>query len=242
MELKQRKRIVNRYDSGKLGQTPINSSGIAVNGNDQFGFYQAKPLPDKFVSNYNNMLNTQNAGSKLNLGGDKLGGAIGGIGQTAMTMFNNYNAQKASVKDENQLLSSAGTSDNSVMGISYTQQNDIDGAQAMKEVNATGLSSTLGSTVSGATTGARIAGPWGAVAGGAIGLIGGLFGWGASKRKQRRRIWNAQQLADRTNQLNRSSAITEGLQQQYYQNNGDTTNGLLYANRGKDLKKPKYEY
>lgn len=238
MELKQRKRIVNRYEDGKANQL---SDSVKAIGAPNWGY----KLPSMdYINGQASMVHVDSVGNKLKPQptNSDYAGVIGSGMQGAMSIYNNYNMQRQSVKDVGDLMTNAGTSNNSVMGIGYTQQNDIDGAQAMKEVNSAGLSGTLGSTASGAMAGAQIAGPWGAVAGGAIGLVSGLFGWGSSKRKQRQRIWNAQQLASRTNQMNRSVAATEGLQQQYYQNNGNTTYGLLYANRGKDLKRPKYEY
>lgn len=233
MDLRQRKRIVNRYDDGKgiLDNTGLSS---------KVQFVDPSRIDMSQINNFHpNLKKSMYTPQKSST---DYSSTIGSGIQGAMSIYNNYNMQRQSVKGVGDLMANAGTSNNSVMGIGYTQQNDIDGAQAMKEVNSTGLSGTLNSTASGAMAGASIAGPWGAVAGGAIGLVSGLFGWGSSKRKQRERIWNAQQLASRTNQMNRSVAATEGLQQQYYQNNGNTTYGLLYANRGKDLKRPKYEY
>ena len=60
------------------------------------------------------------------------------------------------------------------------------------------------------------------------------------QERQRRKIFNAQQKVNLINQVNQSSAATEGLTQQYYLDNGNTYDDVLYANRGKDLIKPRY--
>ena len=87
----------------------------------------------------------------------------------------------------------------------------------------------MGSTVSGASAGASVAGPVGAVVGGATGLVTGLFGWGSSKKKLQKRQHDANQLKSRTNTFNRSGAMSTGLQNNYYQNYGNTYDDVLYS-------------
>ena len=113
--------------------------------------------------------------------------------------------------------------------MNYTRQNAIDSGKYESQVNSSGLSNTMGSTASGAQAGASIAGPWGAVVGGAAGLVTGLFGLGSSKRKLQKRLHDARQLTSRTNTFNRSGAMSTGLQNQYYQDYGNTQDDVLYS-------------
>lgn len=133
-------------------------------------------------------------------------------------------------------------------GVNYQAQNDIDKSQAMADISASNKANTLAMTGSGAAAGAAIGSVVpgvgtliGGAAGAIIGGITGLFGGKKARERQRKRIQNAQQNANLINQVNRSSAASEGLQQQYYMDNGTTYDDLLYANRGKDLKRPRYD-
>ena len=149
--------------------------------------------------------------------------------QGATSIATNFMKQNSSVPNGDQMMSDAGTSEGSVMGINYTRQNSIDSGKYESEVNSSGLGNTMGSTVSGAQAGASIAGPWGAVAGGAIGLVSGLVGWGSSKRKLQKRLHDVKQLTSRTNTFNRSGAMSTGLQNEYYQDYGNTQDDVLYS-------------
>lgn len=170
--------------------------------------------------------------SKANRANAVISGAAGIYG----SISNQLNAAKS----ETELLADAGRSNYSVMGVGYQEQNRINKDAELRALDKSGLGNTVGSTLSGVQAGASF-GPIGAVVGGAVGLVGGLFGWGASKNKLRKRIANAQSFADRSNVMGRSGAVSTALQQDYYSENGNTTGGVLYANRGKDLKKPIYE-
>ena len=149
--------------------------------------------------------------------------------QGATSIATNFMKQNLSVPSGDQMMADAGTSEGSVMGINYTRQNNIDYGKYESQVNSSGLSNTMGSTVSGAQAGASIAGPWGAVIGGAAGLVTGLFGWGSSKRKLQKRLHDAKQLTSRTNTFNRSGAMSTGLQNEYYQDYGNTQDDVLYS-------------
>ena len=133
-------------------------------------------------------------------------------------------------------------------GVNYQAQNDIDKSQAMADISESNKANTLAMTGSGAAAGAAIGSVVpgvgtliGGAAGAIIGGIAGLFGGRKARERQRKRIQNAQQNANLINQVNRSSAASEGLQQQYYMDNDTTYDDLLYANRGKDLKRPRYD-
>lgn len=149
--------------------------------------------------------------------------------QGATSIASNFMNQSKSVPTGDQMLAESGTSEGSVMGMSYTKQNTIDSSKYESEVNSSGLGNTMGSTMSGAQAGASVAGPWGAVVGGAVGLVSGLVGWGSSKRKLQKRMNDARQLTSRTNTFNRSGAMSTGLQNNYYQNYGNTQDDVLYS-------------
>ena len=231
MGLKQRKRInnINRYVGGKDGQ--INwSDKLATNQNwsDKLAIQknplepQLNPLVSKVPSQPQlNVKSPQSSGQLASAG-------ISGL-QGATSIATNFMKQNASVPSGDQMIADAGTSEGSVMGMNYTRQNAIDSGKYESQVNSSGLSNTMGSTASGAQAGASIAGPWGAVVGGAAGLVTGLFGFGSSKRKLQKRLHDANQLISRTNTFNRSGAMSTGLQNQYYQDYGNTQDDVLYS-------------
>ena len=231
MGLKQRKRInnINRYVDGKDGQ--INwSDKLATNQNwsDKLAI-QKNPLEPQL----NPLVSKVPGQQQLNVKSPQSSGQLASAGvsglQGVTSIATNFMKQKASVPTGDQMIADAGTSEGSVMGIDYTRQNSIDSGKYESQVNSSGLSNTMGSTVSGAQAGASIAGPWGAVVGGAAGLVTGLFGWGSSKRKLQKRLHDARQLTSRTNTFNRSGAMSTGLQNEYYQDYGNTQDDVLYS-------------
>lgn len=189
---------------------------------------------------------TRQIGSMLGQSGNNTAGKIGAGINGVSSIVGSVIGQDKAVPSEDMMLTEAGHSNSSVMGVNFTQQNGVDESRYNKEADLNGVGSTLSATASGAAAGATIGGPWGAVIGGAVGLVSGIFGWSSARNKLKKRIWNSQQLAQRTNTFNRSSAMSTGLSNQYYNQNGNTTDDVLYANRGKDanykfLKRPKYE-
>ena len=231
MGLKQRKRInnINRYVDGKDGQ--INwSDKLATNQNwsDKLAI-QKNPLEPQL----NPLVSKVPGQQQLNVKSPQSSGQLASAGisglQGATSIASNFMNQTKSVPTGDQMMAESGTSEGSVMGINYTRQNSIDSGKYESEVNSSGLGNTMSSTVSGASAGASIAGPWGAVAGGAVGLVSGLVGWGSSKRKLQKRLHDAKQLTSRTNTFNRSGAMSTGLQNEYYQNYGNTQDDVLYS-------------
>ena len=231
MGLKQRKRInnINRYVDGKDGQ--INwSDKLATNQNwsDKLAI-QKNPLEPQL----NPLVSKVPGQQQLNVKSPQSSGQLASAGisglQGATSIASNFMNQTKSVPTGDQMMAESGTSEGSVMGINYTRQNSIDSGKYESEVNSSGLGNTMSSTVSGASAGASIAGPWGAVAGGAVGLVSGLLGWGSSKRKLQKRLHDAKQLTSRTNTFNRSGAMSTGLQNEYYQDYGNTQDDVLYS-------------
>lgn len=167
------------------------------------------------------------------------GQAIGGVFKLA----SNYSGMANYSHSSSEMMNQAGTTESSVNGIGYTRQNIADTKAAYDDVSKTGLNNTVSSTATGATTGAAIGSiipglgtVAGGLIGGIIGGIGSLFGARRARRRQNRIGKNAIIQTDVINSANMASADTIGLENNYYANNYNTTGGVLYANRGKDLK------
>lgn len=247
MELKQRKRINNlpKFDGGTDLAGSIKGIGGDITG---LNAYKQKltSLPTKAE------INGMKTPGKSLLGSGGIGGVSAGTVTSAVNgtlgVISGFNQQQAAVKGQSELFGMSGQRTDQAFGVNYQAQNDIDKSQAMADISASNTSNTLAMTGSGAAAGAAIGSVVpgvgtliGGAAGAIIGGIAGLFGGKKAREKQRKKIQNAQQNANLINQVNRSAAASEGLQQQYYMDNGTTYDDLLYANRGKDLKRPRYD-
>lgn len=243
MELRQRKRINNlpKFNPGKPDlSSSINSIGGDITGMQGYR-QQLTSIPTK--SQISSIKVPQNIGSNR-IGAGTVTSAVNGT----LGVISGFNQQQAAVKGQGELFSMSGQRTDQAFGVNYQAQNDIDKSQAMADISASNKANTLAMTGSGAAAGAAIGSVVpgvgtliGGAAGAIIGGIAGLFGGKKARERQRKRIQNAQQNANLINQVNRSSAASEGLQQQYYIDNGTTYDDLLYANRGKDLKRPRYD-
>lgn len=256
MELKQRKKINNipkfntdidskvgfgqQYQANDLTSTIGNNapagSAIAGAGSSSASFN----IGQTPASRWNPKGGVQAAGGGISAG--TVTGAVSG----AIGMIQGYNSMQSAVKGTDELMAYSGQRADQAFGVNYQAQNDINRQKAMDDISKSNRNATLGMVGSGATAGAAIGSAIpgvGTLIGGAVGAITGLFGglFGSKNRKrQRRKIFNAQQKVNLINQVNQSSAATEGLTQQYYLDNGNTYDDVLYANRGKDLRKPRY--
>ena len=195
----------------------------------------------------NSIKNTPIDGSKLPaLPPKTMGNAIGYANmatnalQFAQSLGNAFSTK--SLPTANNLIADAGTTEGNVDGVSYEKVGSIDGDAAMDQVKSQNTSNTLNATTQGMSTGAAIGSTFGPIGGaigagiGAIGgLIGGIFGGNKRKREMRRRIFNAKQRANYTNNYNMAGASTTALQNNYYEEN-PTGNNIIYANEGKDMK------
>lgn len=180
-------------------------------------------------------------------GGGVSAGAVTGAVNGTIGMIQGYNSMQDAVRGTDELMAYSGQRTDQAFGVNYQTQNDINEQKAMSDISKSNRNATLGMVGSGAATGAAIGSVVpgvGTLIGGAVGaitgLLGGLFGSKKARERQRRKVFNAQQQANLINQVNQSSAATEGLTQQYYLDNGNTYDDVLYANRGKDLIKPRY--
>lgn len=246
MELKQRKRINNlpKFDGGIDLAGSIKGIGGDITG---LNAYKQKltSLPTKAEINGMKTPGKSLLGSG---GGGVSAGTVTSAVNGTLGVISGFNQQQAAVKGQSELFGMSGQRTDQAFGVNYQAQNDIDKSQAMADISASNTSNTLAMTGSGAAAGAAIGSVVpgvgtliGGAAGAIIGGIAGLFGGRKARERQRKRIQNAQQNANLINQVNRSSAASEGLQQQYYMDNGTTYDDLLYANRGKDLKRPRYD-
>lgn len=261
MELKQRKKINNipKFNGGidsKVGfgqQYQANDLTNMIGGNAPTGSAIAGAgssnasfnIGQKPFSKWNPKGGIQSAGGALN---NVNAGTVTGAVNGTLGIISGFNQQQAAVKDQSGLFGMSGQRTDQAFGVNYQAQNDINKRQAMADISASNTTNTLAMTGSGAAAGAAIGTAIvpgvgsliGGAAGAIVGLFGGLFGGKKARERQRRKIFNAQQNANLINQINQSSAATEGLTQQYYLDNGNTYDDVLYANRGKDLIKPRY--
>lgn len=257
MELKQRKKINNipKFYNGidsKVGfgqQYQANDLTSMIGGNAPTGSAIAGAGSSSASFNIG-----QTPASKWNSKGE-VQAARGGISSGTVTgavngtigIIQGYNSMQNAVKGTDELMAYSGQRADQAFGVNYQAYNDINKQKAMDDISKSNKNATLGMVGSGAAAGATIGSVVpgvGTLIGGAVGaitgLFGGLFGSKKAKERQRRKIFNAQQKVNLINQVNQSSAATEGLTQQYYLDNGNTYDDVLYANRGKDLIKPRY--
>lgn len=87
-----------------------------------------------------------------------------------------------------------------------------------------------GATASGASMGS-VAGPWGAVIGGAVGLVGSTLGEIFSSGQQERNERNAKNWVHAQNMGAMDDAYTKYLQLDYAKNYGDTRSQMLYGHQ-----------
>lgn len=242
MELKQRKKINNmpKFNNGIDLSSSVKNIGGDITGMNTY----KKQLTSLPTIKEINGIKTPSA--SLGGGGISSGAVTRAVNGT-IGMIQGYNSMQDAVKGTDELMAYSGQRTDQTFGMNYQAQNDINKQKAMSDISKSNRNATLGMVGSGAAAGAAIGSVVpgvGTLIGGAVGaitgLFGGLFGSKKAREKQRRKVFNAQQQVNLINQVNQSSAATEGLTQQYYLDNGNTYDDVLYANRGKDLIKPRY--
>lgn len=245
MELKQRKKINNipKFNNGIDLSSSVKGIGGDITGLNTYK-QQLTSVPTRME--VNGMRTPGNLSLSSRGGGISTGTVTGAVNGT-IGMIQGYNSMQSAVKGTDELMAYSGQRTDQAFGVNYQAYNDINSQKAMDDISKSSRNATLGMVGSGAAAGAAIGSAIpgvGTLIGGAVGaitgLFGGLFGRKKAKEKQRRKIFNAQQRVNLINQVNRSSAATEGLTQQYYLDNSNTYDDVLYANRGKDLRKPRY--
>lgn len=245
MELKQRKKINNipKFNNGIDLSGSVKGIGGDITGLNTYK-QQLTSVPTRME--VNGMRTPGNLSLSSGGGGISTGTVTGAVNGT-IGMIQGYNSMQSAVKGTDELMAYSGQRTDQTFGVNYQAQNDINRQKAMDNISKSNKNATLGMVGSGAAAGAAIGSAIpgvGTLIGGAVGaitgLFGGLFGSKKARERQRRKIFNAQQKVNLINQVNQSSAATEGLTQQYYLDNGNTYDDVLYANRGKDLRKPRY--
>lgn len=245
MELKQRKKINNipKFNNGIDLSGSVKGIGGDITGLNTYK-QQLTSVPTRME--VNGMRTPGNLSLSSGGGGISTGTVTGAVNGT-IGMIQGYNSMQSAIKGTDELMAYSGQRTDQAFGVNYQAQNDINRQKAMDDISKSNRNATLGMVGSGAAAGAAIGSAIpgvGTLIGGAVGaitgLFGGLFGSKKAKKRQRRKIFNAQQKVNLINQVNQSSAATEGLTQQYYLDNGNTYDDVLYANRGKDLRKPRY--
>lgn len=245
MELKQRKKINNipKFNNGIDLSSSVKGIGGDITGLNTYK-QQLTSVPTRME--VNGMRTPGNLSLSSGGGGISTGTVTGAVNGT-IGMIQGYNSMQNAVKGTDELMAYSGQRTDQAFGVNYQAQNDINRQKAMDDISKSNRNATLGMVGSGAAAGASIGSAIpgvGTLIGGAVGaitgLFGGLFGSKKARARQRRKIFNAQQKVNLVNQVNQSSAATEGLTQQYYLDNGNTYDDVLYANRGKDLRKPRY--
>lgn len=245
MELKQRKKINNmpKFNNGIDLSSSVNGIGGDITGLNTYK-QQLTSIPTRME--VNGMRTPGNLSLSSGGGGISTGTVTGAVNGT-IGMIRGYNSMQDAVKGTDELMAYSGQRTDQAFGVNYQAQNDINRQKAMDDISKSNKNATLGMVGSGAAAGASIGSAIpgvGTLIGGAVGaitgLFGGLFGSKKARKRQLRKVFNAQQEVNLINQVNQSSAATEGLTQQYYLDNGNTYDDVLYANRGKDLRKPRY--
>ena len=245
MELKQRKKINNipKFNNGIDLSSSVKGIGGDITGLNTYK-QQLTSVPIRME--VNGMRTPGNLSLSSGGGGISTNTVTGAVNGT-IGMIQGYNSMQNAVKGTDELMAYSGQRTDQAFGVNYQAYNDINRQKAMDDISKSSRNATLGMVGSGAAAGAAIGSAIpgvGTLIGGAVGaitgLFRGLFGRKKAKERQRRKIFNAQQKVNLINQVNQSSAATEGLTQQYYLDNGDTYDDVLYANRGKDLRKPRY--
>lgn len=245
MELKQRKKINNipKFNNGIDLSSSVKGIGGDITGLNTYK-QQLTSVPTRMEVNG---MRTPGNLSLISGGGGISTGTVTGAVNGTIGMIQGYNSMQSAVKGTDELMAYSGQRTDQAFGVNYQAQNDINRQKAMDDISKSNRNATLGMVGSGAAAGAAIGSAIpgvGTLIGGAVGaitgLFGGLFGSKKARERQRRKIFNAQQKVNLINQVNQSSASTEGLTQQYYLDNGNTYDDVLYANRGKDLRKPRY--
>lgn len=245
MELKQRKKINNmpKFNNGIDLSGSVKGIGGDITGLNTYK-QQLTSVPTRIE--VNGMRTPGNLSLSSSGGGINTGTVTGAVNGT-IGMIQGYNSMQNAVKGTDELMAYSGQRTDQAFGVNYQAQNDINKQKAMDDISKSNKNATLGMVGSGAAAGASIGSAIpgvgtliGGVVGAITGLFGGLFGSKKARERQRRKVFNAQQKVNLINQVNQSSAATEGLTQQYYLDNGNTYDDVLYANRGKDLRKPRY--
>ena len=215
------------HSSFKIPKWLINEDSYSVVDALGDSFSQSDKFTDSTsndIRNYGGIISKAIPGKYGKLAGDLLDITSNAIG------IHNYH------HNNDQMMNEVGTTERTINGIGYTTQNDIDTAKSYSDVKNTGAKNAVSMGLKGSAAGFLVGGPIGAIAGGALGSILGIFGGRRAAIRQGRINRNAIKQNSLINAQQKAYANSQGLVNNYYANNDDTTDDILYANRGKDLR------
>ena len=215
------------HSSFKIPKQLINEGSYSVVDALGDAFSQSDKFTDSTsndIRNYRGIISKTIPGKYGKLAGDLLDITSNAIG------IHNYH------HNNDQMMNEAGTTERTINGIGYTTQNDIDTAKSYSDVKSTGVKNAVSMGLKGSAAGFLVGGPIGAIAGGVLGNILGIFGGRRAAIRQGRINRNAIKQNSLINAQQKAYANSQGLVNNYYANNDDTTDDILYANRGKDLR------
>ena len=203
----------------KVSYSAVDALGDAFSQSDKF-----TDSTSNDIRNYGGIISKVIPGKYGKLAGDLLDITSNAIG------IHNYH------HNNDQMMNEVGTTERTINGIGYTTQNDIDTAKSYSDVKNTGVKNAVSMGLKGSAAGFLVGGPIGAIAGGVLGNILGIFGGRRAAIRQGRINRNAIKQNSLINAQQKAYANSQGLVNNYYANNDDTTDDILYANRGKDLR------
>ena len=203
----------------KVSYSAVDALGDAFSQSDKF-----TDSTSNDIRNYGGIISKVIPGKYGKLAGDLLDITSNAIG------IHNYH------HNNDQMMNEVGTTERTINGIGYTTQNDIDTAKSYSDVKSTGVKNAVSMGLKGSAAGFLVGGPIGAIAGGVLGNILGIFGGRRAAIRQGRINRNAIKQNSLINAQQKAYANSQGLVNNYYANNDDTTDDILYANRGKDLR------
>lgn len=253
MELRDRKKIVSlranldKYENGTTGSYGLPgydkkytfSSVQPAQGVSPVGITNTDPTNNTNLPKVKTSSSTSNTYKPIQLSESAVEAIGKGIPQVINLGSGIYNAHQYD-KGVSELDYEAGSSSGNYNGIGYNRHNLADYSKEMGAVKDQNDSNTLGLVASGAGTGATIgslAGPVGSAIGGVIGgiagLAGGLLGGNSRSAKARKAIQEQQAFAQAYNNHSFSNAVTQYMQLDNLQKEGDYGNQILYAANGK---------
>ena len=215
------------HSSFKIPKQLINKGSYSVVDALGDAFSQSDKFTDSTsndIRNYGGIISKAIPGKYGKLAGDLFDITSNAIG------IHNYH------HNNDQMMNEVGTTERTINGIGYTTQNDIDTAKSYSDVKNTGVKNAVSMGLKGSAAGFLVGGPIGAIAGGVLGNILGIFGGRRAAIRQGRINRNAIKQNSLINAQQKAYANSQGLVNNYYANNDDTTDDILYANRGKDLR------
>lgn len=171
------------------------------------------------------------AGKAINIAGNAVG-AYSAIS----------NAFNAPIKSVDEMNKEAGKNEGSIGGVSLSLQNQVNDNAQMKQLNSENASNTMAAAGSGAKLGSSVGsllGPVGGLVGGVIGGLGGaiagLFGGAARRRRLRERLRKMKVSTAEANTARMDTTASTVMENEYNANHEDTSDDLLYANKGKSV-------